>query len=321
MKRTVKFFALPIAVAFGLAGCTMGPEPDRPTTAADVGESYVHAPENRRPSSPPTVSPWWRTFGDETTIELVELALAHNTDLRVAAARVLEAEAGFEKAGGARLPQIGYGLNASEQRNSFVLPEIGRRDIESTTYSYNFNVSWQADLFGRLKRTQQSQWASLLAEEAAREAVVHAVVAARWSGPGSWWRPRNGRWTSIGRSPGAGRRPPEPSNDATGPGSPGRSSFTWCARTWPRQGRLRRPSRASSSRPGSPSTSSSDGDRAAPKCRRIPFPGCPPSTRFRSGCRRRSSIGGRICGRPRCGSRPPPTASAPPSPTSTRISA
>jgi NodT family efflux transporter outer membrane factor (OMF) lipoprotein len=61
---------------------------------------------------------------------------------------------------------------------SFVLPNIGRRQIESTTYSYNLNVAWQADLFGRLKRTQQATWASLLAEEASREAVVHSVVAA-----------------------------------------------------------------------------------------------------------------------------------------------
>ena len=176
MNRITGLIALMVAIVLGLAGCTLGPEPERPATAADVGENYVHASEEPRPELP-EVSPWWRTFGDETTIELVELALENNIDLRVAAARVLEAEAGLKKAGGARLPQIGYGLSASEQRNSFVLPEIGRRDIDSTTYAYNFNVSWQADLFGRLKRTQQSQWASLLAEEANREAVVHAVVA------------------------------------------------------------------------------------------------------------------------------------------------
>ena len=176
MNRSHRSFVLPVVATLGLAGCTMGPEPERPTTAADVGESYVHSSDEAG-SELPEVSPWWRTFGDETTIELVELALENNTDLRAAAARVLEAEAGLKKAGGARLPQVGYGVSASEQRNSFVLPENGRQDIDSTTYSYNFNVSWQADLFGRLKRTQQSQWAQLLAEEAAQEAVVHAVVA------------------------------------------------------------------------------------------------------------------------------------------------
>jgi multidrug efflux system outer membrane protein len=146
-------------------------------TAADVGDAYVYA-DDAVTDEPPEVSPWWRAFGDETTVELVELALENNPDLQVAAARVLEAEANLRRAGGARLPQVGFGASVAEQRNSFVLPEIGRRTVDSTTYAYDFNIAWQADLFGRLKRTQQSQWASLLAEEAAQEAVVHAVVAA-----------------------------------------------------------------------------------------------------------------------------------------------
>jgi multidrug efflux system outer membrane protein len=165
---------------FGLllaVGCTLGPDPERPATAADVSDAYVYASE-QEVAALPEVSPWWRTFGDETTTELVELALENNLDLHAAAARVLEAEANLRRAGGARLPQVGYGANASTQQMSFVLPNIGRQQIESTTYSYNLNIAWQADLFGRLKRTQQSAWAGLLAEEAAREAVVHSVVAA-----------------------------------------------------------------------------------------------------------------------------------------------
>ena len=158
------------------AGCTLGPEPERPATAADVSDVYVYAPETESPPLP-EVTTWWREFGDDATTELVELALANNTDLRAAAARVLEAEANLERAGGARLPQLNYGASGSKQRVSFVLPNIGRQTIDSTTYSYNLNVAWQADLFGRLKRTQQSSWATLLAQEAAQEAVVHSVVA------------------------------------------------------------------------------------------------------------------------------------------------
>jgi multidrug efflux system outer membrane protein len=166
-----------IAVLVLVVGCTLGPDPERPTTAADISDSYVYASAGEA-ADLPEVTPWWREFGDETTTELVELALENNVDLQAAAARVLEAEANLRRAGGARLPQVGYGATASTQQVSFVLPNIGRQQIESTTYSYNFNVSWQADLFGRLKRTRQSTWASLLAEEASREAVVHSVVAA-----------------------------------------------------------------------------------------------------------------------------------------------
>jgi multidrug efflux system outer membrane protein len=169
--------AVAAAAALSLtAGCTLGPEPERPLTAADVGERYLHESQEA-PAPQPDVAPWWRGFGDPATSELVEEALAGNTDLKVMAARVLEAEAALRRAGGARLPQLSYGISRSDQKISFVLPEIGRRNIDSTTYSYSFSASWQADLFGRLKRTQQSAWAGLLAEEAARETVVHTVVA------------------------------------------------------------------------------------------------------------------------------------------------
>ena len=164
-----------VALIFA-AGCTLGPEPERPVTAADVSDTYVHATDQEVVELP-EVSPWWRTFGDETTTELVDLALENNTDLQAAVARVLEAEAGLRRAGGARLPQVGYGAGAGRQKMSFVLPGVGRREIYSTTYSYDFNIAWQADLFGRLKRTQQASWAGLLSEEAAQEAVVHTVVA------------------------------------------------------------------------------------------------------------------------------------------------
>ncbi len=174
--ESVRISGVLLAALVFTAGCTMGPEPERPVTAADVSDTYVHA-AGQEAVELPEVSPWWRTFGDETTTELVDLALENNTDLQAAVARVLEAEAGLRRAGGARLPQVGYGAGAGRQKMSFVLPGVGRREIYSTTYSYDFNIAWQADLFGRLKRTQQASWAGLLSEEAAREAVVHTVVA------------------------------------------------------------------------------------------------------------------------------------------------
>lgn len=164
------------ATLFWGTGCTLGPEPARPVTAADASDSYAYAKVQEETDSP-SVTAWWRTFGDPTTVELVELALQNNTDLQAAAARVLEAEAALHRAHGARLPQVGFNASATDQRFSFVLPEVGRRTIDSTTYSYNFNVSWQTDLLGRLKRTQQASWASLMAQEEAEQALVHTIVS------------------------------------------------------------------------------------------------------------------------------------------------
>lgn len=182
-RRVARAAALLLVPMAAMVGCTLGPDPERPVTAADVSRTYVHAADQLAPAeregaqSWPPETLWWQRFGDETTAGLVVAALDANTDLQAAAARVLEAEALLDGAGGARLPQVDYGLSANRSRNSFVLPEIGRISPESTTYGTDVGISWQTDLFGKLKRTQQAAWASLLAEEAARDAVLHTVVA------------------------------------------------------------------------------------------------------------------------------------------------
>lgn len=165
------------AAAALLAACTLGPEPGRPVTAADGAPAYVHEDGLLVDPDEVELQPWWRSFGDAATVELVERALEGNTDLRVAAARVLEAEAALRRAGGARWPQLDVRASGSRVKSSFVLPEIGRVSVYSTTYSADLGASYVLDVFGKLKRTEQSAWASLLAEQAGAEAVLHAVVA------------------------------------------------------------------------------------------------------------------------------------------------
>jgi len=167
------------AVALLAAGCTLGPDPDEaPATAADVAESYVAAPEATSAAStrlPP--DDWWRDFADPVTVSLIVEALANNTDLKAAAARVLEAEAILKGAKGARYPQVDYNLTGQRNKFSFVLPQVGRVGIYSTTFQHQVSVSYQLDLFGRLKRTQQAAWAKVLAAEADRTTLVDTLIA------------------------------------------------------------------------------------------------------------------------------------------------
>jgi multidrug efflux system outer membrane protein len=124
-----------------------------------------------------TIDRWWETFADPVTSELVEQALAGNTDLRAAAARVIEAEAGLAAARGSRWPQANLSLSGSRSKVSFVMPSIGRVGIYSTTYSDDLSVSYQVDLFGRLARSRQAAWSDLLAVAASRQALQHSVIA------------------------------------------------------------------------------------------------------------------------------------------------
>jgi multidrug efflux system outer membrane protein len=176
--RSRGWLVLTAVAGVGLAAaCTLGPDPERPVTAADTGDRYLNGEAAREQPPLELESPWWESFGDPETSRLVREALENNTDLQVAAARVLEAEASLAKAGASRWPQVDYELGASRTKTSFVLPEIGRRSIFSTNYTTDVSVAYVVDIFGKLKRTRQAAWASLLAEEAAAEAVMHSVIA------------------------------------------------------------------------------------------------------------------------------------------------
>ncbi len=172
--------ALPLALAaltLLAAGCTLGPDPEQaPATAADAAQ-WAEAPTTgeEAPELPP--DDWWRSFADPVTVELVETALANNTDVRVAAARVLEAEAALRSARGTLYPSVDYGLTGQRNKFSFVLPQVGRVGIYSTTFQQNLSVSYQVDLFGRLKRTRQAAWANLVGAEADRKTVVNSLIA------------------------------------------------------------------------------------------------------------------------------------------------
>ena len=177
---------LALVLILVLTGCTLGPEPKRPITLADDAPGFVHGPDTNTdtrdavdPESidPESIDPWWTSFGDPATAELVELALRQNTDLQVAAARVLEARATLDTARSNLWPTVEASFTTSRTKNSFTLPQVGRVSVYSTTYAPSVDAGYQLDLFGRLERTRQAAWSSLLAEEAARRAVLHTVVA------------------------------------------------------------------------------------------------------------------------------------------------
>lgn len=180
--KTVVIKAVALAtVTIVATGCSLGPDYERPWTAATEAEGFVHAPAPNTSLDTSldteTAPVWWRSFGDEATSELVIQALEANTDLKAAAARVLQAGAGLKQTRASLWPEVNGSLNAARQKNSFVLPGAGRVSPISTTYSDSLSVSYQTDLFGGLKRSRQAAWSELLAQEAARETVVHTVIS------------------------------------------------------------------------------------------------------------------------------------------------
>jgi multidrug efflux system outer membrane protein len=121
---------------------------------------------------------WWRIYEDQELSRVIEEALAGNSDLLIAAARVDEARALLAESRSFFWPRIDAVGTAARQRTSertaFSPPGIPN---EFSTYRAALEVSYEVDLFGRLRSNADAARAELEASEASREAVRLALAA------------------------------------------------------------------------------------------------------------------------------------------------
>ncbi len=113
-------------------------------------------------------------FADPVCGRLIDEALKNGYDMRIAAARVEEARARYGIAGAARYPAIGYAASVDRGHTStFATPS----DVTGSLIVANVNVSWEADLWGRIRRLDESARAQYLATEEARRGVILSLVS------------------------------------------------------------------------------------------------------------------------------------------------
>ena len=153
------------------AGCAVGPNYERPEVPVPV--SWRDTTLALRDSSYANL-PWWQVYSDPTLQGLIRTALRENQDLRVALARVNEARAllGIQRL--EFLPQIDIGATAGRGRNSDSLPGITG---EQSTLAVGASLSWEIDLWGRIRRLNESARASLLATEQGRRGAILTIVS------------------------------------------------------------------------------------------------------------------------------------------------
>ncbi len=170
-----------VAAAGVLTGCTVGPNYSRP--AVPVPASF-RAPEPLPPSQAASLADlkWFEVFKDEQLQELVRTALQQNYDLRDAVTRVEEARANLGIAHSNQLPQA----NASGALEVDRLSRDGQLPLPATFVpSQNRNwgqaalnlLSFEVDLWGRLRRSTEAARANLLNAEWNRKAVVTTLVS------------------------------------------------------------------------------------------------------------------------------------------------
>jgi len=161
-------------------GCTMGPRYKRPTVAVP-GSYRGEAPEQgaQPQDTAPQIVPlgeekWWDIFQDEQLRTLIRTALKQNYDLRIAASRVLEAQAQLGITRADQFPTLSGGGAIADVRSSQskLVPEF-----ETSTGQVNVSAAWALDFWGQFRRATEAARANLLASEWARQEVVSTLVA------------------------------------------------------------------------------------------------------------------------------------------------
>lgn len=183
MRRAIPSRLLAMIAVFGLAGCAnMAPERAQPAVTAQLPADFPNA-ENAGAYRPDA---WWEAFEDPVLDALVRDALADNLDIAEASARVAQAAAQARIARSQLLP----GINASADASFSDTPLSGNAfgglagggaqaptRIENDSYSLGLGVSYELDLFGRVRNDAAAARADAIAAEYDYRTVQLAAAA------------------------------------------------------------------------------------------------------------------------------------------------
>jgi len=161
---------LTLALVAALGGCSLIPEYQRPDApvAADwpQGEAY---PQGAAQASERALG-WREFFRDPALQQLIEVALENNRDLRIAALNVDAYRALYRVQRADVLPAVSADGSGTRSRMPGDLNMTGEPAI-SSQYSATFGVSWELDLFGRLRSLRDQALEEYFASEAAQRST------------------------------------------------------------------------------------------------------------------------------------------------------
>lgn len=164
-----------------LSACTLGPDFVAPAaTAPAAWPALQQAAAPSQPTAMPLPARWWQGFDDPHLNELIERAVAHNLDLRVATARLMQSRAVRQSIAAEQSPSLDVAGSYSRARNSAEgLNDPSGHDGRSAfnLWQGDFVAGWEPDLWGRVRREVEAADAGVAVAEEDRQAVLLAVLA------------------------------------------------------------------------------------------------------------------------------------------------
>ncbi|HFD12784.1 MAG TPA: efflux transporter outer membrane subunit, partial [Crenotrichaceae bacterium] len=184
--RSLQLMLIGLSILF--TGCSMVTDYQRSEQQQLVTQPYLQAPENTRQASTAGAQiEWWHQFNDQHINQLVEQALQHNQDLKLAVANMLESQALLDSAFAGFWPSLS--LSYAPRRNFIststrftgnggggFVSNTSSGDF-STRHSVTLSMSWQLDLFGRLRHAHSAAKADLAALEKDRQSITNTLIA------------------------------------------------------------------------------------------------------------------------------------------------
>ncbi|MDZ4099297.1 MAG: efflux transporter outer membrane subunit [Methylophilaceae bacterium] len=166
-----------LLIAALLPGCALlGPDYQRPLFSLPEFFSSDSANENTQ-NVLVAGSPWWELYQDSILNDLVTKALANNTDIKLAVARVEEADAYMREVGASLFPQVDLGSSATRSR----VTELGAFSSFNginprETYRIQLAATYELDFWGKLRRSKESAKARALASRYAHDTVALSLT-------------------------------------------------------------------------------------------------------------------------------------------------
>jgi outer membrane protein, multidrug efflux system len=167
-----KLALLPIAIL--LAGCTVGPNYKRPAVTVPTDYRNAMSAPNL-PVSSLGNEKWWLVYQDPVLVQLIHAALQQNYDVRIAATRVLEAQAELGIVRANQLPSAIVGSNVYSEQNAKVSNLFPAYEVNAG--QLNLSVLWNLDFWGKYRRQTEAARAQLLGTEWGQRATISSLVA------------------------------------------------------------------------------------------------------------------------------------------------
>jgi len=176
MIRRYLRFRIPVfflILFLALGGCKVGPNYKRPAMKFDSLYRFAQSSDTNSLAN----TEWIRLFKDTVLQRLVRTGLQNNYDIRIAFSRIEQARAAFKEARGNQWPQLSAVANGGWDKQTVTTGQ----SVEYSTLQAYGSISWEIDIWGKLRRSKEAARANLFANIAYQQSVrinlIHDIVS------------------------------------------------------------------------------------------------------------------------------------------------